>query len=131
MSPVGVWPTSNGLIAVPVRDGITGDPVAFGRSLDDAWELLVRLDGDLGLDWSLVLPDDLARFRPLLEAARHRDIAVRFVASELVKDLRYAACLAHAPPLRTARLLARLPACWTLRPFLRSHPLPTHPLPHG
>lgn len=131
MSPVSVWPTSDGLIAVPVRDGITGDPVAFGRSLDNAWELLVRLDCDLGLDWSLVLPDDLARFRPLLEAARHRRIAVSFVANDLVKDLRYAACLAHAPPLRTARLLARLPACWTLRPFLRSQAPPPRPSHEG
>lgn len=125
MLTVGLWKVPNGLVAMPDLDGAPGEPLTVEHSLCARWGLLERFDRDLGLDWELVVPTDLAGPDGFGELAPRRGVPLWVVPRQLIDALRRAAALDRQPGRNTARMLARLPSCAPLRPLLRRLAPPT------
>jgi hypothetical protein len=125
MVAVGVWKTPKWLVAMPDLDGTPAEPVVIEPSLCARWGLLERLDRDLGLDWELVVPSDLAGEDGFGVLAPKRGVSLWVVPRKLIDALRRAAAFDRQPGRKTARMLARLPSCAPLRPLLRRVAPPT------
>ncbi len=125
MRTVGLFKTPRGLVAMPDLDGAPGEPLTVEHSLCARSGLLERFDRDLGLDWELVVPADLAGPDGFGDLAPKRGVPLWVVPCQLVHALRRVVALDRQPAPRTARMLARLPSCAPLRPLLRRLAPPT------
>ena len=117
MATVGLWTMKHRFVAVADGDDADGSPLVALRTDEDRWALLDHFDKNLGLDWELVLPDDLARADSIGELAKDRLISRWIAPQELVDAIRHAAGLSQ--PRQIARMLARLPSRPKLRSLLR------------
>ncbi len=118
----GLWPANrgHGLVAVVVDENGHASPKATIASTPDAaWALLTWLDGFVGLDCDLVLPDWLATSCDLARLALERGGVIWLVPGSTLSAVRLVANLNTGPPARTATALARLPLAPAFRPLLR------------
>jgi hypothetical protein len=119
MAHVGIWLAKDRLVAVADGDEAEGSPIVAERADDARWALLEHFDRNLGLDWELVLPDDLARTDSIASLALERRISSWVAPRDLVDAIRFAAALTRPPQI--ARMLARLPAYPPLRSLMECH----------
>jgi len=116
----GLWPSRRGLAAIVVdEDGQTIWSAVTPRDDNEEWNLLSRLNAEVGLDYELVLPEWLARDNGIARFARDRGVALWLVPQSLVESVRIVGRLGAGPPERTAAALARLPLAPALRALLR------------
>jgi hypothetical protein len=114
---VGVWRRAGALVASVVEsDGRRVHSLLNIARIDDQyWSCLDELEREVGLDFDLVLPEDLVCTDALASIALERRISIWVVPRSLVAAIR--ALLGTGPPLRMATAIARLP----LAPALRGH----------
>lgn len=115
----GLWPSRRGLAAVAVgADGRTIWTATADRDDDAEWDLLSRMDAEVGLDCALVLPDWLGR-EAIARFALDRGVVLWLAPQALVESVRIVGRLGAGPPARIAAALACLPLAPVLRPMLR------------
>jgi hypothetical protein len=119
MATVGLWALDDRFVAVADGDDASGAPFVIERTDEGRYALLDHFDRTLGLDWKLVLSDDLARADSICALARERCVPRCIAPRELVDDLRHAAALSR--PRQIARMLARLPSRPALYSLLLYH----------
>jgi len=116
MTACGIWRAGRRLIAVFVDDDGRPAPSIRVATNDDArWTLLEGVDTAHGLDWALVLPDDLLRVDSIGRLALARGHELWVAPQRLVEAIRAAAGLRQ--PASIAALLGRL----LVVPGFRSH----------
>ena len=118
MNSCGLCLSRRRLIAVVVDEEGRAAPSLFAHLTDDArWGLLEYLDAIHGLDYQLVLPEELVKVDSIGRLALERGIDTWVAPQRLVDAIRAAARLVTGPPGRTAAMIARL----TLVPVWRGH----------
>lgn len=123
----GLWPGRKGLVAAVVdEEGVPEPPLVVATTDEGYWALLEYLDGHVGLDCELVLPEWLARGDGPARLALARGAAVWIVPVPLIEAVRIIGRLGTGPPARTAAALARLPLAPALRDHLRRVVPPNH-----
>ena len=116
MVACGIWLSRNRLVAVVVDDdGRPGPAIFAGMNDDERWALLTSVDAEHGLDWALVLPDDLLRADAIGRLALVRRHELWSAPRRLVESIRIVAGLADGA--RVAAMLARL----AIAPGFRGH----------
>jgi hypothetical protein len=124
MTACGIWRAGPRLIAVFVDDDGRPAPSIRAATDDDArWTLLERVDAAHGLDWTLVLPDELLHLDSIGRLALARGHELWAAPQRLVDAIRAAAGLGR--PASVAALLGRL----LVVPGFRSHLRRVEPLP--
>ena len=107
MSACGIWLSGRRLIAVLVDDdGRSAPTLCAPMNDDERWSLLEAVDAAHGLNWSLVLPEDLLRTDAIGRLALGRGHELWSAPRPLVDAIRSVAGLANGA--RVAAMLARL-----------------------
>ena len=106
MRACGIWLSGRRLIAVLVDDDGRSAPTLCAPISDERWSLLEAVDAAHGLDWSLVLPEDLLRTDAIGRLALGRGHELWSAPRPLVDAIRSVAGLANGA--RVAAMLARL-----------------------
>lgn len=120
MTSCGVWLSRQRLVAVVVDDEGRASPAIFATPDDEGrWALLEHVDAVHGLDWELVLPEDLLKSDTISRLALEHGHRVWVAPQRLVQAMRHAAGLATGPPARVAAMVARLVIVPGFRSYLR------------
>lgn len=118
MTSCGLWLSRRRLVAVVVDDDGRASPATFATPDDEGrWALLDQVDAVHGLDWELVLAEDLLKTDTVSRLALERGHPVWVAPQRLVQAIRQAAGLATGPPARVAAMVARL----VIVPGFRNH----------
>lgn len=117
----GICLSKRQLVAVFVDDGHATPAICAALDDDDRWTLLERVDEVHGLDYALVLPDDLLKCDSIGLLALNRGCDLWAAPQPLVEAVRRAAAISTAP--RLAAMIARL----AIVPGFRTHLRHIHP----
>ena len=116
MHACGIWLAGRRLIAVIVDDdGRPAPTLCAPMGDDERWALLEAIDAAHGLDWPLVLPEDLLRADSIGRLALSRGHELWSAPRQLIEAIRSVAGLANGA--RVAAMLARL----AIVPGFRAH----------
>jgi hypothetical protein len=120
MTSCGIWLSRQRLVAVVVDDDGRASPATFATPDDEGrWALLEQVDAVHGLDWELVLSEDLLKSDTISRFALERGHGLWAAPWQLVEAIRRVTGLASGAPGRVAAMIARLAIVPGFRSYLR------------